>query len=331
MQTHKLLDCTLRDGGYVNDWQFGLESARGLALGLEKVNIDIVELGFISNKSKFDKNQTKFDSFFSLEEVFTKKIKKLMKVVMINFGEFSLDEIPKASRTIIDGIRIAFHKKDFVNAMKFAQSIKEKGYKIFIQPMVSKNYDAREFSELLDIANKLDPYAFYIVDSFGSMNEEDLSTYLKLIRNILNKNIHLGFHLHDNMQKALCNYQWALRYVTDYNLIFDATLNGIGRGAGNLKTELVYTEINGFENDAVLLLDLIDKYILPIKSENTWGFSNLLFITATKNMHPNYALFLDRKFKGNFGLQRKIIELIPEEEKVYFNLELVAELAENHS
>lgn len=331
MQNMSILDCTLRDGGYVNDWNFGLANMDRIVTNLNKTNIDIIELGFISNKTRFSVDQSKFNSFEELEKVTINLSKNKMFVVMINYGEFNLDDIPSSKNTDIDGVRLAFHKKDYNEALSFAKSLKLKGYKLFIQAMVSSNYDLLEFDDLLKKSNMIDPFAFYIVDSFGSMKKNDLNEYTNRVKKTLNKQVRLGFHLHDNLQLALSNALWAIENIEEYSLIIDTSLLGLGRGAGNLKTELFYKILYSDDLNFSYITDLIEQVISPMRDEFNWGYSIEYVLSAIQSIHPNYATYLKTNYNFDYQIIENILKKIPIEFRVYYDSKRIDKIIKSNS
>ncbi len=169
-----ILDCTLRDGGYCNQWKFGWDNARKIVKGLVKADIDIIECGFLSEKISYDKDVTKFTTVDELRSIIPENRSNKLFVAMINYGDYDAENLPQCDGTSIDGIRVAFHKKDMDEALKLCSAIKNKGYKVFIQAMVTLSYTDNEFLTLIKEVNLMEPYAFYIVDSFGMMKNRDL-------------------------------------------------------------------------------------------------------------------------------------------------------------
>jgi 4-hydroxy 2-oxovalerate aldolase len=163
-----ILDSTLRDGGYCNNWDFGDDNKHRIIDGLIAASIDIIECGLLCNKdTSIDK--ARYSCIEDANSYVTHKNNNSMFVLLMNYGEYDLDLLPECQPDGIDGIRIAFHKKDLKAVFQEILRIKSKKYKVFIQPMVAMSYTTEEFVELLNLANEVKPYAFYVVDSFGNM------------------------------------------------------------------------------------------------------------------------------------------------------------------
>ena len=136
MSKIKLLDCTLRDGGYCNDWMFGNKNIKTIINGLIEANIDIIECGYISQKKNFNIDRTQYTSFEQVKQFIPANKEGKIFVGMINYGEFDIRDIPEYDGSSIDGIRVTFHKKERLEGLQFCQQIKQKGYKVFVQGMV---------------------------------------------------------------------------------------------------------------------------------------------------------------------------------------------------
>lgn len=292
----RVLDCTLRDGGYINDWDFGKEGIDIILDSLDKSRIDIVEIGFLSNRIQKNTNLSKFTSVQDISDLIGEKPRHNIKVCMINYGEYELDDIPNATDVNLDGIRIAFHKKDVNEAIPYCDSLIKKGYKVFIQPMVAANYTDEEYLDLINKSNQINPYAFYVVDSFGVMKQNDVIRYFYMADYNLKKNIYIGFHSHNNLQLSYSNSQALISTNSTRELIVDSSIHGMGRGAGNLNTELFLDYLNTLnlgDYKVEPLLEAIDYVIKPIHVKRPWGYSLPHYLSAINNCHPNYATYLD--------------------------------------
>ncbi len=324
-----VLDCTLRDGGYCNEWKFGFENAKRIIAGLAEANVEIIECGFLTNKVNYNSEITKFTTVNQLKAIISEKRNGRKYVAMINYGEYNIEELPEYDGSSIDGIRVAFHKKNLHEALELCKQIKAKGYLVFIQAMLSLSYSDEEFLTLIRSVNVFKPYAFYIVDSFGMMKGKDLTRLFYMVEHNLEDGIWIGFHSHNNMQLAYSNAQQLTTVPTNRDLIIDASIMGMGRGAGNLNTELFVDYLN--ENvkknyNLKPLLSIIDKILNHFYQRNYWGYSLSNYISAVHNAHPNYAGYLDAKKTLTIEDMNEIFAMMDSEKKVSYSKEYAEEL-----
>ena len=254
-----------------------------------------------------------------------------MIVAMIAIGEKEIhpDKLPECNGKSITGIRLTFHNHEIDKAINWARIIKDKGYKIFMQPVGTISYTDLELLQLVERMNELTPYAFYIVDTLGSMTKNELLHFFYNIDANLNSNIRIGFHAHNNLQLAFSNAQELSRVQTQREVILDASIYGMGRAAGNLPTELITQYINkNIETryDVMTILDIYDEYISLIRKEYEWGYNVPYHIAASHKCHPNYASYLMNKQTLTMKDIEKIILSIPKERGVLFDKKLIEEL-----
>lgn len=324
-----VLDCTLRDGGYCNNWEFGYENKRKILKGLIEADLDVIECGFLTNKIVYDQNGTKFTNLSEISEILPTDRKGKIFVAMVNFGEYDLEKLPCYDGTSIDGIRVAFHKKDREKALEWCRIIGDKGYKVYIQPMVTISYTDGEFLELIQKSNELEPESFYVVDSFGFMRKKDLLRLFRTVEKNLKEGIKIGFHSHNNMQLAYANAQTLEELETSRDIIIDTSVMGMGRGAGNLNTELFVEYLNeerGKKYDLKPLLILIDEVLSNFYDENYWGYSLPNYLSAKYATHPNYAGYLDDKKTLTYEDMNAIFSNMEEDKRVYFDKEYMEQL-----
>lgn len=324
-----VLDCTLRDGGYCNQWRFGFENTKKITNGLVEAGINIIECGFLTNRVTYNPEVAKYNSVDQVAPVIPACREGSLFVVMMNYGEFNIDDLPEYDGSSIDGIRVAFHKKNLPEALELCEAIKKKGYKVFIQAMVSLCYTDEEFLELIRRVNSFEPYAFYIVDSFGMMKGKDLTRLFYMVEHNLKENIWIGFHSHNNMQLAYSNAQTLVGVRTNRNLIVDSSVYGMGRGAGNLNTELFIDFLNenyGKNYQLKPLLTIIDEILNAFYQRNYWGYSLPNYISAAHNAHPNYAGYLDDKKTLTVEDMNEIFDMMEEEKKFSYDKKYIEEL-----
>ena len=188
--------------------------------------------------------------------------------------------------------------------------------------MVSVSYTDVEFLNLIEAANKLNPHAFYIVDSFGVMKRKDLMRLYYLVDHNLNEDVYVGYHSHNNLQLAYSNAQSLVDMKIKRKLIIDSSVFGMGRGAGNLNTELFIEYLNdnnGSEYKQKPLLQIIDQVLNNIYLNNYWGYSLPHYISANHNCHPNYASYLADKNTLKVEDISNILAYIDDSKKNNFN------------
>jgi len=328
----KVLDCTLRDGGYVNNWDFSNSQIVQICTSLAQSKVDIIEVGYLNDKKGSNNDSTLFDSLESINKILTNISLSTTYVAMVDLYSFDIEKLPNKEKSLLDGIRLAFHKNDREDAIKKAFEISAKGYKIFVQPMVTKNYSKKEFIDLVQTFNNLDPYAFYIVDSYGSMTLEEFNDYASIANQYLNKSTCLGYHSHNNMQLAFSNAIHMTLSLSDRSLILDSSIFGMGRGAGNLNTELITNFLNsqfGKKYEVNYLLETIDEHLMYLFNKKPWGFSPAQYLSAAFNCHPNYASFLVNKKVSHISIISKILENIPDKYKSQYDQKLIEKLHQN--
>ena len=166
MSKIQILDCTLRDGGYVNNWMFGRKCISIISQKLIESSIEIVECGFLSQTKKCNGEQSIFNTIHDAERLITNSEKKY--ALMINCGEYDPNDLPQYSGGSVTTLRIAFHKHQLEEAKQLLIGCKQKGYRVFFQPMFTIGYSDYELLDLINFVNENEPEAVYIVDSFGT-------------------------------------------------------------------------------------------------------------------------------------------------------------------
>lgn len=322
MKEIRVLDCTLRDGGYCNDCHFGFENEKYIVESLLQAGVDIVECGFLTQKVEYREDYSRYTSLDQVARILPEDRRGKLFVVLMDYGTYRAEDLPQWDGSSVDGIRVTFHKKDLEPAMELARQVMEKGYKVFLQPMVALSYTDQEYLELIQRANQLRPYAFYLVDSFGTMKRKDMLRFFYMIEHNLAEGICVGFHSHNNLQLAYANAQTLADLQTCRSLIIDSSIMGMGRGAGNLNTELFLDYLNdnaGGQYQVKPLLRAIDRVLNGFYQQNYWGYSLPNYLSASHNVHPNYALFLAEKNTLTVENMDKIFDAMAPEKRNSFD------------
>jgi len=330
----KLLDCTLRDGGYINDWDFGHGVIIGMYKRLDEAGVDYIEVGFLDDRREFDINRTIMPNTEAINKIYSGiKKKNAIPVAMIDFGTCSLDNIGPANSTFIDGIRVIFKKEKINQALPFCKAIKEKGYKLFIQAISVTAYSDIEMLEYVQKINEIKPYAFSIVDTYGLLDDKSLTRYFRLVDNNLDPEIKMGYHDHNNFQLAYSNTCKFLAYDTDRELVGDSSVYGMGKSAGNCATELLAMHLNDYYQKHYNLneiLECIDTYMMPIYQKTYWGYKYDFYIAAMQKVHPTYVADLLSKKTLSISSINEILASIPEPKKLHYDKSLSEELYLNY-
>lgn len=321
----KLLDCTLRDGGYINDWKFGKKAIKDIKENLEVSGVDIIELGFMRDEPA-NADRTIFNSIKNVKQLIGNKLPNREYAIMAEVSNpYPLEKLENYSEGAPDIIRVIIWKRMLQEGFEYCKGIVEKGYKLCVQPARVSQYSDQEFIDMIQLFNKLNPLAIYVVDSWGTMYKDELLHYLKLADENLKEGIAVGYHGHNNMMQAFDVAQAFCEQNLKRDLLIDASVYGIGRGAGNLNTEIFAKWANaklGKNYNTSPLIKIYDKYIKHIYQHcEQWGFSIPYLITAKYNANPNFAGYLEKK-----GLSCEIIEkciaAIPPQERIIFKPEI---------
>ena len=309
MSSVKLLDCTLRDGAYLVDKTFGNETIVGIIEGLVKCKIDYIEVGFFQDEG-FGEGKTVFRNSADAKKIIPKKKENSLFTVLADYSRYSLANLDQCRTDSIDAIRECFFKEERFEAIDACKKIKEKGYKVFVQPVDILGYTDMELLEFLHNVNEVEPYCFSIVDTFGSMYQEDLQHCFDIIDHNLVSTCKIGFHSHNNMQLSSALSQEFVRMSTGKrDIVIDGTISGMGRGAGNTPTELIAQYLIsrwGCTYDMDALLDIIDNYMDNIRTRCSWGYNTSYFIAGSYGAHVNNIQYL----LGKSSIQSKDIRYI---------------------
>lgn len=298
MKRVNILDCTLRDGGYLIDSQFGNTAIKGIIEGLTESGVEVIECGFLKDEPHPD-GTTIFNNASQLIPFLPSDKGQTSYVCLADYSRYHIDNLEPYDGKSIDGVRACFFKHERYDVMDFCKSITEKGYKLYVQPVDILGYTDAELLELIEMVNDLEPYAFSIVDTFGSLYREDLQRVFYLVHHNLWTNAKIGFHSHNNLQMSFALAQDFVEMSQGLrDVVVDSTMAGMGRGAGNTNTELVMQYMNRKYNsgyDIDIVLDLIDNYIDGYHNHYEWGYSIPYFLAGSHSAHVNNISYLSTK------------------------------------
>ncbi len=319
----QLLDCTLRDGGQgleanykINNRkvQFTDEIIYQSIDHLVKSNIDIVELGYIE-KSSFIGHP--FANYFTIEEISKfiprKRNPGQMYIALFTGPDTDEDRIPEWNPSLVEGTRVILRYSELKKSMDYCEMLARKGYKVFVQPMLTMRYSDDELEMLIDRANEMQAYALYFVDSFGYMQAKDVERLYRIYEKRLDPNIYIGFHSHNNLNLAFSNVQYFLQIAGDRKVIIDSTTIGMGQGAGNLQTELILPFLNQnyqkrYNYDELLEVCEQIEHLMPI---GQWGYSVCCALPAVYNTAYKYAMVLRMKMRFSYPKINYVMQNMP--------------------
>ena len=303
----KVLDCTVRDGGLINQWQFGDDFVKKVFLALSHAGVDYMEIGYKSSEkffSRADHGAWKFCSEDDLKKIVGGVDMTMKLSAMADIGRIEDDDIPPKSESVLDMIRVACYAKEVDKAINLAHHCMDKGYETTINLMAVSKVLERDLDEALNDLSKSHVPVVYLVDSFGAMYSEQIHFLAKKYFEAL-PGKELGIHTHNNQQLAFANTIEAI--IAGINRV-DATLYGMGRGAGNCPLELLLSFLKNPKFDIRPLLEVIQELFIPLKAEIEWGYHIPYMVTGILNEHPRS------------GIKAMAAEKLPDMKQFYENL-----------
>lgn len=331
MSNIKLLDCTLRDGGYINDWNFGVFTIKDIIRKLMESRVDYVEVGFLRD-CEYDHGKALFNNCMEIAHVLPDKCGNTTFTAMALHNKYDINKLEPYDGKTIDAIRVTFHDYDIDEGLTFIKQAMEKGYKVFCNPINIMGYSDEMLLQLFQRVNLIHPYAFSIVDTFGSMMKSDLQRIYSLAEHNLDTSIVIGLHLHENLALS---YSLAQEFISmkspERKCVIDGSMLGMGRVPGNLCIELIMDYMNktqGCAYDVNPVLDGIDDHIVQLKQIEPWGYSTAYALSARYNLHRNYAEFLLAKGRLRAKQINQILASIEENKKSAYDENYIESLYE---
>lgn len=291
----KIIDCTIRDGGHLNNWDFDDEAVKAAYYAALKSGVDFFEIGYrfpFSHPGLGNYGYCKDEFLFSLIEA-NEKCKLL---VMVNANTSDAVEFtdcdPKL--TPVSGVRVAAYPYEYERALKLIEQLHGKGYLVYLNLMAASEVTDEQYEILKNWKNKHMIGSIYFADSFGAFTPSDIPFFVNKLKELGFENI--GFHSHNNLQMAFANSLKSIEMGANF---IDASIYGMGRGAGNLPIEIFlgYLEKEGYtQYNTLPYLEVIDRYFYSIYKKIEWGYSIQALIGGLANVHPYY---IDNLFDRN--------------------------------
>jgi 4-hydroxy 2-oxovalerate aldolase len=285
----KVMDCTVRDGGLMNNWQFSDDFVRAVYQACVQAGIDYMEIGYKSSESAFSRDEVgpwKFCDDKDLRRVVGSNKTGLKLSAMADIGRIEPGDIPPAKDSVIDMLRVACYVHQIDKGIALAEHCMDKGYEVCINLMAVSKVNEMDLDEALQDIAKCRVPIFYLVDSFGSMYSENIEHLVRKYKKALPDKT-IGIHAHNNMQLAMSNTITAI--IENCNML-DATLLGMGRGAGNCPMEILIAFLKNPKYRLLPLLDVIQHHIHPLQKDIQWGYHIPYLITGALNEHPRNAI-----------------------------------------
>lgn len=298
----RILDCTLRDGGLVNNFEFSDEFARALYEANIAAGVDYMEFGYKASKRIFSPKEFgkwKFCDEESIRKIVGENDSPLKISVMADVGrcDYKKDILPR-SESVIDLIRVATYIHQIPTAIEMIEDAKGKGYEVSVNIMAVSKINEMELKSGLEMLARSGADYIYLVDSYGAFYPEQIQALTELYMEIgETEGITIGYHGHNNQQLAFANTIEALRYGAS---LLDATVCGMGRGAGNCFLESLLGFLKNPKYDIMPMLKFIEQYMEDMKQKYEWGFDVSYMLTGILNAHPKSAIAFQRENRHDY-------------------------------
>ena len=289
----KVLDCTIRDGGLINNYKFSKDFVKAVYRATCDAAVDVVELGKKLEESD-EYTRDKYGAWNFCDDDDLKEVidsydsnYRPLVAVMYDVGRVDISKLQPRDQSPIDMVRVACYVHQIDAGIDLIRRCKDLGYETTINIMAASAAIETELVQGLEEINKADELDYlYLVDSFGAFYSEQVTYYLDMYKKYA-PDKELGFHAHNNQQLAFSNTQQAI--IDGVNLL-DATINGIGRGAGNCNLELLLNFLKNPKFNVKPVYKVIQQHFVPLREEIEWGFNDIYGISGHMNQHPREAM-----------------------------------------
>jgi 4-hydroxy 2-oxovalerate aldolase len=288
----KVFDCTIRDGGLINNHDFSDHFVREVYKALSAAGVDYMEFGYKNDRKLFspkDYGKWKFCDDGDILKIIDGIPSKTKISCMVDVGRVDINDIKPKKDSPVDMMRVASYVKDIDKAIYLVNHFADKGYETTVNIMaISRALDNELTEALMQLEKECKANVIYIVDSFGALYQETTEYLVKKFKSIL-KSKEIGMHAHNNQQLGFSNTIEAI--IHDANFL-DATVYGLGRGAGNCPLELLIGFLKNPKFNIRPILDLISKEFIPLGQKIEWGYIIPYAITGMLDEHPKSAIAL---------------------------------------
>jgi len=310
----KVLDCTIRDGGLMNNHMFNDELVKAVYQANVEAGVDYMELGYKGSKDVFAPSEYggwKFCSEDDIKRIVGDNETSLKLSVMADAErtDYTNDIVPCADSPL-DMIRVACYIHQIPTAMDMVKDAHDKGYETTLNLMAVSTVPERALDEALELVAESEVETVYFVDSFGAFYSETVRYFIqKYLKYVKPSGKEVGMHAHNNQQLGFANTIEAV--IAGANML-DASMAGLGRGAGNCKLELLLSFLHNPKYKLRPILKCIQDHVEPMREKLLWGFDIPYMITGVLNQHPRDAIkFNLSKDRGNYV---KFYDTVIEEE-----------------
>jgi len=285
----KVLDCTIRDGGLINNHYFTDDFVRAVYQSISAAGVDYIEMGYRSSRQVADPNEFgpwKYCDDNKITEIIDGIESDIKISIMVDAHRVLEQEFAPVDQSPVDMIRIATYVKDIDKAIALCNRVYDLGYETCINIMAISRENEFDLIEALDQVSQTPAGTVYVVDSFGYFFSEQIHYMVKMFQEHL-PGKRIGMHCHNNQQLAFANTIEGIRKGA--NLV-DASLYGIGRGAGNCPLELLMGFLKNPKFDLEPILRVIQDHMIPMLEDIEWGYMVPYAITGILNQHPRAAI-----------------------------------------
>ena len=292
----KVVDCTIRDGGLMNNHHFDDQVVRAVYKACSEAGVDYMEIGYKSSRKVLvpgEYGAWKYCTEDDIRRIVGDNQTSLKLAVMADADrtDYHEDILPK-DKSVISMIRVAAYISQIPTAIDMVKDAHDKGYETTVNLMAVSTVQERELTEALELLANSEAKAVYVVDSFGSLYSEQVHYLVKkYLHYVKASGKEVGMHAHNNLQLAYANTIEAI--VVGANMV-DATMAGLGRGAGNCQMEILIGFLHNPKYNLRPVLDCVQSHIEPLRNKLKWGFDLPYMITGLLNQHPRAAI----KFKA---------------------------------